>query len=177
MSVYFARVKGYVKIGYSADPMKRMSSIAKRSRTAPADVSPSDEVDPLGWIPGDRSVERRMHMSFGHLHVIGEWFWDDDAFDDFLRSHDFAVLPHDLSIQAVVLMEEFPHVPRATIVEACAARHAESLGDPASDTSLAVAIFGGSETAEAFRRDLKTDHDVRRAADRARWRSLRQVAS
>lgn len=176
MSVYFARVKGYVKIGYSVDPTERISSITTGSCIKPGDVAYGDPIDLLGWIPGDRTVERETHMRFGHLHVTGEWFWDDEAYEELIEANPYGAIM-SLPSQVVLLMREFPNATRAQVVEVHERIRSEALFDPASDTSLAVDIFGGREAADAFRDQVTADFDARRAADRAYWRSQREAAA
>lgn len=98
MSVYFARVKGYVKIGYSAKPWDRVGTITSGTSIKPDDVDPSDEVDLFGWVPGDRHMETSMHRRFGPLGVVGEWFWDDDAYERLIVEHPYGVPLNDVSM-------------------------------------------------------------------------------
>ena len=84
MSVYFARVRGYVKVGYSADPLTRTQTIT-RSGIRPDAIEPRDRVDLLGWYPGDRTTERATHAALGAHHVCGEWFDDAPEVETYLR--------------------------------------------------------------------------------------------
>jgi len=69
-SVYFARFRDRVKIGFSTDPMNRLSAI------------PHDEV--LAVFPGTRLNERQLHTAFADLRITGEWFHCDDRILDFV---------------------------------------------------------------------------------------------
>lgn len=173
MSVYFARVKGYVKIGYSADPAHRMTSIASGSCVKPDDVSTSDPVDLLGWIPGDRATETAMHRKFGPLGVVGEWFWDDDSYEEFLWGHESGVLMHGLPGAVALLMQEFPNSTRAEVVAAYEADRATKFADPDSNLSQLAAIFGDTEN---FARDTNARFEADRAKERAMWRQMRSAA-
>lgn len=57
--VYFVQRERLIKIGFSNDPVKRASNLG-------AVV--------LATIPGERAVERQMHLKFAHLRQYGEWF-------------------------------------------------------------------------------------------------------
>lgn len=73
MSVYFAQAGDYVKIGYSADPIARASTITRLGKR-PADLPFGTDVDLIGWIPGDQWRETEMHGKFTSSRVAGEWF-------------------------------------------------------------------------------------------------------
>lgn len=73
MSVYFAAVGDYVKIGYSRNPMARAGTIT-RSGSRPDDIPFAADVDLLGWVPGDSWREGQIHGRFLDQRVKGEWF-------------------------------------------------------------------------------------------------------
>ncbi len=171
MSVYFARVRGYVKIGYSAKPESRVGTITTGTCLKPEDVTYGDSIDLYGWIPGDRKAERAIHRRFASLHVMGEWFWDDDAYDELIEADPLGVPLHTLPAQVVFLMAEYPTIPRAQVVSIFAADRAERLADPVSDASHGGHIFGPD-----FAKDIMTRAAESRAADRAFWRSRRAAA-
>jgi hypothetical protein len=174
MSVYFARVRGYVKIGFSKDVYARMTAITSGSVARPADVHRDDSIDLLGWIQGDRTVEKSVQHKFGHLHVMGEWFWDDESFDEFLEADPFAVIHHRTSHEVVELMTEYPHVTRDQITQIVAADRAERLADPNSLLSQVHAITGITPEDVA---EMNAEAAKRRAEDRAYWRSQREQAT
>lgn len=102
MSVYFARVRGYIKVGYSANPIQRSSSITWSKGLHPADVQRGDSVDLIGWFPGDRRIERLAHAALDAHLVTGEWFNDCADVRDYLRSQDEAVLVNEISAIALL---------------------------------------------------------------------------
>lgn len=102
MSVYFARVGDYVKIGFSDDPVGRSTSVT-RLGLRPARIEHGAEVDFIGWIPGDLSREAELHARFAAKRTTGEWFildrptveaiiWDDPSGVDIKRMSMMAVL-------------------------------------------------------------------------------------
>lgn len=116
MSVYFAHVSGYVKIGYSKNPYQRVATITTKTAIKPDDVTYGDKVDLLGWVPGDRVVEKSMHQKFAHLHVVGEWFWDDDCYEHMLEADPFAAVQWMPGLSAQLMLEH-PTIPRERVVE------------------------------------------------------------
>jgi hypothetical protein len=73
MSVYFATADGYTKIGYSADPAGRMTTVTRNGQR-PDDLPFGAKAHLIGWIPGDRAVEAGLHRRFAAHHAAGEWF-------------------------------------------------------------------------------------------------------
>lgn len=74
--VYFVLAEGTnrVKIGVSDEFDRRIQSLQSQS-AIPLKV--------LGTIPGDRSVEQRLHKKFAALRLHGEWFrleWEIDHY-------------------------------------------------------------------------------------------------
>jgi hypothetical protein len=61
---------GPVKIGYSGDPEQRLSTLQ---------IASHKKLVILGVIPGDISVEHRLHETFDAARLDGEWF---DLTDD-----------------------------------------------------------------------------------------------
>jgi hypothetical protein len=101
MSVYFARVRGYVKIGYSANPFRRIQNITGDLCKKPADIQQDDHVDLFGWYPGDRAAEYVAQASLLKHHVVGEWYWDDPEVEEYFLAQDGVVDLDSLSIGAV----------------------------------------------------------------------------
>lgn len=94
MAVYFAEACGYIKIGFSTNPLGRVGSITRLGKR-PADIPESAHADLLGWVPGGRDEEKAMHARFADRRVDGEWFsidpteivtllWDDPRGYDFV---------------------------------------------------------------------------------------------
>lgn len=67
--LYFIRHgrRDVVKIGYSADPIRRLAGLQ---------TSSPDRLSLLGVCPGDREDEAALHQQLAHLHKRGEWFRD-----------------------------------------------------------------------------------------------------
>jgi hypothetical protein len=74
--VYFIRSRDMVKIGFTGNITKRLSSM----RTASA-----DELTLLYTMPGGTQMERRLHKTFAHLRVSGEWFRLEGPLAEFLE--------------------------------------------------------------------------------------------
>lgn len=125
MSVYFAQAGPYIKVGYSADPMSRMTTVT-RSGKRPDDLPHCAETHPLGWIPGDIYREMELHVRFNDRRAAGEWFsldldevreliWDDPRGVDIQR----------MSAQAVFAAIKYPDMTRAEL--AAAGLHIEAV--------------------------------------------------
>lgn len=66
MPVYFIQnERGDVKIGHSANPAKRLSSLR---------VSSSESLTLIRAIEGEMTTERQVHKHFADRHIRGEWF-------------------------------------------------------------------------------------------------------
>jgi hypothetical protein len=65
--VYFLlnRASGYIKIGHSVDPVKRMHTLQ---------VGNSGRLELLGAVPGGKKIEEVYHHAWRHQRVRGEWF-------------------------------------------------------------------------------------------------------
>lgn len=105
MSVYFATSGPYLKIGFSADPLRRIATVTTAG-TRPSDLPRATDADLIGWIPGDREAEATWHRHFAADHVAGEWFylerrvaeeiiWDDPCGIDIHRMSALAVMAAD----------------------------------------------------------------------------------
>jgi hypothetical protein len=55
----------YVKIGIAADFVRRVDALQTASPHA---------LRVLAYFPGTPRVERELHVRFGHLRMLGEWF-------------------------------------------------------------------------------------------------------
>jgi hypothetical protein len=69
--VYFAQriCDGAVKVGFSADPEKRMKSL----QTAAGDI------ELIGYTGGGRWNEKRLHRRYAPWRISGEWFMPDET--------------------------------------------------------------------------------------------------
>lgn len=115
MSVYFIESGLYMKIGFSKDPFSRDVTVT-RNGTRPDDLPFDSDTDMIGWIPGDRKVEKRMHERFAHLRVAGEWFWSErEQAAEIIWADPHGVDIHRMSAQAVFAMHRYPALSRAEL--------------------------------------------------------------
>lgn len=91
MSVYFAAVSGYIKVGFSSDPVKRVGTTTVDKTIKPTGVHGGDEVTLLGWFPGDRKAERLAHEALAPYRAAGEWFIDCPAVRAYMLDRTEAV--------------------------------------------------------------------------------------
>lgn len=75
--VYFVLCGEFIKVGFSSNPYKRLSSMQTGS--------PFPLVM-LADIPGSKDDEQEIHRMFPDLHVRGEWFRDDPRIRSFIAS-------------------------------------------------------------------------------------------
>lgn len=68
-TIYFVQIRGFdlVKIGYGADPDRRLSQIEHGAGMPGALVT-------LHRMPGYRGTERGLHKRFADARLFGEWF-------------------------------------------------------------------------------------------------------
>lgn len=69
MSVYFIREGDLIKIGFSSNVRSRVMAIINGLR---------GKGELLGYMPGDRSVEKHFHQMFAADREYGEWFCVSD---------------------------------------------------------------------------------------------------
>lgn len=76
--LYFIEAKGtgFVKIGRSSNPERRLSQLATGS---------PNELILLGTISGGHDLEQSLHQDFSHLRGRGEWFNLTPALHRFIR--------------------------------------------------------------------------------------------
>lgn len=82
--VYFIRSSDYIKIGYTDNPLNRISQIQ---------VSNPDKLEVLLIIEGDLVFENEMHSMFSEDFHRGEWFRYSDTIKKFISDN----LQNDLS--------------------------------------------------------------------------------
>lgn len=84
--IYFISdaISGYVKIGLSEDPWKR---IAKIQSDCPGELSV------LSIIDGGEAEEAALHARFGNCRIRGEWFRPDSALADHIATLPPAIHP------------------------------------------------------------------------------------
>lgn len=77
--VYFISLADkYVKIGYSQFPFRRFQEIQA--------YNPSD-LSLLGMLPGNISLEKKLHKHFGEHRVRNEWFLLDEEIEEFVNEN------------------------------------------------------------------------------------------
>ncbi len=81
--VYFMYSAGKIKIGYSADVLKRLTDLSN------AAASP---VELIAVLPGNRDLEKRLHRTFKPDRVHGEWFKPSSEIRRFLECIDSACM-------------------------------------------------------------------------------------
>lgn len=64
----------YVKIGFSYNVRKRLRSLQGGSPKL---------LELRGWVPGNRTSERKLHKMFATDRFSGEWFIRTDRMDEF----------------------------------------------------------------------------------------------
>lgn len=87
MSVYFARVGQYVKVGYSENPERRVRRLfASETRYgAPTDCPTGlAHRELLATLPGDTGPESVAHAALDDFRVVGEFFVDEPQVRDYL---------------------------------------------------------------------------------------------
>lgn len=118
MSVYFAEAGGYIKIGYSRDPIGRSATITT-SGTRPTDLPRGAEVDLIGWMPGSTWREGAFHAQHIETRVAGEWFRLDREYVHGLIWQDpHGVDLHRMSAIAVFCALKYPHLTRDQLASA-----------------------------------------------------------
>lgn len=124
MSVYFAEAGGYIKIGYSHDPIGRSATITT-SGTRPSDLPRGAGVDLIGWVPGDHWREGSIHAQFVDSRVRGEWFrLDREAMHELIWQDPHGVDLHRMSASAVFCALNYPHFTRDELESAGVRIHA-----------------------------------------------------
>ena len=76
--VYFIRVGDFIKIGWSTRPMDRLRQLQ---------TSHPDELEIMGTIKGERSLEGKIHKRFSKSRVRGEWFEEDGPLLDYIDKY------------------------------------------------------------------------------------------
>lgn len=84
--VYFIEADDYIKIGYSRDPIGRLSQIRKRHGVKLPDGLDPSRARILAVEQGTQSHERRLHDRFAEHRVAGEWFEKNDRLTHYIKS-------------------------------------------------------------------------------------------
>lgn len=113
MAVYFAEAGGYIKIGFSVNPVSRVSTIT-RNGTRPADIPYGVEADLIGWVPGQQWTEGAWHSRYVDHRVVGEWFQgiDRDEIRQLIWANPRGVDAHRMSALAVWTCAANPDLTR-----------------------------------------------------------------
>ena len=132
MSVYFAqrRKGGLIKIGFSRNVKPRMQTIRAKV---------------IGAVPGERSVEKKMHKLFAHLRVRGEWFRPEKELMEYISDNAQGHEPDLTDVQTAI------RVPMSWLVRLD--KIAEQRSQPGHiitrSVAMRVAMHRGIETIEA----------------------------
>lgn len=118
MAVYFAESCGYIKIGYSKNPFKRVGSITRHGKR-PDDIPQDARAELIGWVPGGHWQEGAMHARFIDRRVAGEWFRiDRSEIVDLIwadpRGYDFKGMTYTVAVASF----EYPELTRDQLEEA-----------------------------------------------------------
>lgn len=76
--VYFVSNSRYVKIGYTENPLRRLSEIQ---------VSNPEKLEVLLLIEGDIEYEQQLHSDFNKWHKKGEWFYICEEISGFIKDN------------------------------------------------------------------------------------------
>lgn len=91
MSVYFLESNGLIKIGYSTDVRRRVDQVIRTQRCGGKY---------LGFMPGDRKVEKHLHAVFADHREFGEWFRSSEEIMAFISSACSADYPDECAAGA-----------------------------------------------------------------------------
>lgn len=85
-SVYFFHCQGFVKIGYSKDPLSRLRQIRSMDGTKYPDGMDCSTATLITTEPGGFGRERELHAKFAHLRHTGEWFTETPELTEYIAS-------------------------------------------------------------------------------------------
>lgn len=86
MSVYFAKVGRYIKVGFSENAERRVSRLwhSETRYTRPWDLSTTEVPELLLAIDGDKDQEAACHRALADYHSNAEWFVDEPGVREFM---------------------------------------------------------------------------------------------
>lgn len=88
--VYFIRCEGFVKIGISSNPEKRLLDLQRSGNGTLAppriDLTTAEIVTTE---PGGRAKESELHDMFAYLRIVGEWFAEEDEITEYIDNVRF----------------------------------------------------------------------------------------
>lgn len=169
MSVYFARVRGYIKIGYSAKPWARVTTLTSGTLERPDDIEYGDDIHLLGFYPGGRREERAAHMALGqHWAGVGEWYWDDPEVEAHLVAHPERAHCWDSGLAFMAMCNGYSREVALAYAEE-QAREFRSMWNEQMGSSSIFALDGteGRQISEPFRRQMQAERESYRAARRS----------
>jgi len=104
MGIYAIQVgNGPIKIGFTDhDPRKRLAAVQNHHHR-PARL--------VGFIPGDRADEKRLHKQFAEAHIRGEWFCPKPDILKFIRNMGLPVFPDNRGMKQGTKRPNY-HLPR-----------------------------------------------------------------
>lgn len=96
MSVYFAQVGHYIKVGFSEDPEKRVKNLWKSTTRygRPWDLSLDVERRLLLAIPGSKQTEHGCHLALDDYYAGCEFFIDEPGVREFMTHAAKGRFPH-----------------------------------------------------------------------------------
>lgn len=97
--VYFIRAGDAIKIGFSAQPKRRILDLQ---------TSHHVELELLAWVPTNILTEREAHQRFGHLLIRGEWYQAGSDLMEFIST----VAPPAPKVATVAPIPSPIHRPR-----------------------------------------------------------------
>lgn len=84
--VYFIEAGDYIKIGYSRDPIGRLSQIRKGGGTKAPDGLDTSNARVLAVEQGTQMDESNLHRRFAEHRVTGEWFQKNERLTHYIKS-------------------------------------------------------------------------------------------
>ena len=85
-TVYFFHCQGFVKIGYSKDPLSRLRQIRSMDGTKYPEGMDCSTATLITTEPGGFDRERELHAKFSHLRHTGEWFTEAPELAEYIAS-------------------------------------------------------------------------------------------
>lgn len=94
MSVYFAKVGRYIKVGFSENPERRVRNLFKSSTRydVPFDLDVRERRELLLYIPGQLNRERACHEALEDFAAGCEWFIDEPPVREFMAKAAVGVI-------------------------------------------------------------------------------------
>lgn len=85
--VYFIRCEGFVKIGISSNPEKRLQDLQRSGNGTLAppriDLTTAEIVTTEA---GGRAKESQLHNMFAYLRIVGEWFVEEPEITEYIEN-------------------------------------------------------------------------------------------